>query len=618
MEEDRIKNYLDVPSSQLSRFESDSELETDNESLFGPDSEYDPEWVPDDLDLTEFEENVGVNSLDLQEAEVNEGDNPRDLDTELEENVVDTYHDLGQELQEVEMVDIGQPVEEREVNNIPDNMWGPVGDTCNLNEIPVNSKGESLGVNPDLIDSMMECSPIEFWNLFVSNDIIDTLVLETNRYAAQTIASKADAPPNARIKKWVDTDHDEMMKFMGIILYMGLCQLPTIGHYWRNDNLYCSPIANKISRNRFQLLLSLFHCSNNEEALPNDRLHKVQAIIDKFVFNFRMCVNPDENICIDESMIPFLGRIFFRQYVKGKRHKYGIKVFKLCTKDCYTLSFRVYSGKIDRAGLEGQISKLIVMELAEPYLDNGRTLYCDNWYTSVDLAQTLLNRATHLVGTLRKNRKLNPATVTKAKLRVGELIAQKNENNIVVLKWKDQREVLMLSTKHTDETYTMIRRGKEIRKPAVVVDYNKGKSLIDLADQMGSYSSPLRRSLKWYRKVVFELLLNTAVINALSVYKSVTGKIITITEFREQLVKGMVIGRNVISIDTPQIKHVIIKTSKPARCKICYKNLVTLLGRSTAQRRTRQVKTRCEACGINMCMTCFTQSHISKPTSIQQ
>lgn len=99
----------------------------------------------------------------------------------------------------------------------------------------------------------------------------------------------------------------------------------------------------------------------------------------------------------------------------------------------------------------------------------------------------------------------------------------------------------MLSTKHTDEMYTTIVRGKEKTKPAVVLDYNRGKSFIDLADQLAAYSSPLRRSLKQYRKVKFELLINTLVVNALSLFKTVTGKNIKIkiTEFKEALVIGL-------------------------------------------------------------------------------
>lgn len=87
------------------------------------------------------------------------------------------------------------------------------------------------------------------------------------------------------------------------------------------------------------------------------------------------------------------------------------------------------------------------MELAAGYLDEGRTMFTDNWYTSVSLANELLSRSTNLVGTLRSNRKFNPKDVINAKLKKGEIKSRQNDNYMVVMKWKDKRDVLTLSTK---------------------------------------------------------------------------------------------------------------------------------------------------------------------------
>lgn len=51
------------------------------------------------------------------------------------------------------------------------------------------------------------------------------------------------------------------------------------------------------------------------------------------------------------------------------------------------------------------VSSKIVMKLLGPYLNFGRRLYTDNWYSSVNLAESLNKNNTHLVGTLRANRK---------------------------------------------------------------------------------------------------------------------------------------------------------------------------------------------------------------------
>lgn len=80
-------------------------------------------------------------------------------------------------------------------------------------------------------------------------------------------------------------------------------------------------------------------------------------------------------------MIPFRGRIVFKQYIKGKRHTFGIKLFKLCVQDGIIYNFKVYSGKDEH--LSDSIATHVVMRLAEDPLDAGRTPYTDNWYTSI-------------------------------------------------------------------------------------------------------------------------------------------------------------------------------------------------------------------------------------------
>lgn len=285
-----------------------------------------------------------------------------------------------------------------------------------------------------------------------------------------------------------------------------------------------------MKRKRFELLLRTFHCSNNALCPPGDRLFKVNKLLDLLLSKFKMTRAPKQSMCIDESMIPFTGRLSFKQYIQNKTHKYGIKLFKLCIDNFYTVGIKIYAGQEAIAGQ--RVSTKVVMDMAEDYLDLGRTMYTDNWYSSYDLASELLNRSTNLVGTLRSNRKNNPKEVVNKKLKKGEVIAKQCNKGITVLKWKDKREVLMISTKHSDAQSTIInKRGKEVIKPQVIINYNKGKGLVDVTDLRNSYHNPLRKTLKWYKNVVFELLLNTSVLNALSLYEEIRQEKLCLEKF---------------------------------------------------------------------------------------
>lgn len=197
----------------------------------------------------------------------------------------------------------------------------------------------------------------------------------------------------------------------------------------------------------------------------------------------------------------------------------------------------VYSGKnIDTVNTT---PTKVVMSLCTQILNKGHTLSTDNWYTSLDLAYNLLENNTHLVGTIRKSRKGLPKSVIETKLERGDFKAMENEDGITVMKWKDKRDVYMLSTKHSNKLSKIVKKGKEITEPKMILDYNNSKGSVDLSDQMGAYSSPLRKTVKWYRKLGIELLLNTAIVNAWIMYTKTKTTKMPIVEFRKSLVENL-------------------------------------------------------------------------------
>nr|CAH7723771.1 unnamed protein product [Callosobruchus chinensis] len=157
------------------------------------------------------------------------------------------------------------------------------------------------------------------------------------------------------------------------------------------------------------------------------------------------------------------------------------------------------------------------MHLLQKLLNSGRTVVTDN--TRLELAIDLLDKKTHLLGTLRSNRKGNPKEVINKKLKRGEVVAKENSRGICILKWKYKRDVFMLSTKHAHEIVIVHKRTGDIEKPVAGIEYNKAKSSVDLSDQMASYDSALRKTVKWYRKIAIELIFGTAWLTVISFVK---------------------------------------------------------------------------------------------------
>ena len=93
----------------------------------------------------------------------------------------------------------------------------------------------------------------------------------------------------------------------------------------------------------------------------------------------------------------------------------------------------------------------MVMTVGGKYLDKGHHFY-DNFFSSVALAETLLERNTTCCGTTRVNRKGWPADlkITKAtrkdkRLQKGKAKMQQKGNMVATI-WQDKRTIAVLST----------------------------------------------------------------------------------------------------------------------------------------------------------------------------
>lgn len=61
-----------------------------------------------------------------------------------------------------------------------------------------------------------------------------------------------------------------------------------------------------------------FHVNDNDKIDTDDRLYKLRPLITELNKNFRYHGGLEENVYIDESMIPYYGRHYAKQYIRGE------------------------------------------------------------------------------------------------------------------------------------------------------------------------------------------------------------------------------------------------------------------------------------------------------------
>jgi hypothetical protein len=140
------------------------------------------------------------------------------------------------------------------------------------------------------------------------------------------------------------------------------------------------------------------------------------------------------------------------------------------------LDFVLYTGGCTdiTQGREFGISGAVVQTLVAKYLQKGNTLWLNNWYSGLLLYNWLHNNGTNVRGTVRKNRKGLPKL--DKKLDKGQ-VETRHTDNMMLVRWRDKRELCMLTTLHTD---SMKQSGKvdsttntPVIKPECVMNYNK-------------------------------------------------------------------------------------------------------------------------------------------------
>lgn len=133
-------------------------------------------------------------------------------------------------------------------------------------------------------------------------------------------------------------------------------------------------------------------------------------------------------------------------------------------------------------------------KLLEGKLGIGHSLYMNNYYNCVELAQYLLNNNTYCTSTLCANRKNNSEEVIKKKLNKGKIIQRFTKEGICVIKWRD---ILAISTEYDGTLVEEInKRGTLHTKPEAILQYNKFMGGIDHLDQMLSSNTCEHKTLR--------------------------------------------------------------------------------------------------------------------------
>lgn len=485
-----------------------------------------------------------------------------------------------------------------------------------LDDVPSVAGADDVGENE-----------VDFFGKLLDESITQRIVDETNIYSAQN-----------QSKNWTTLSCQELRAFIGMLIMMGIHQLPTLKCYWSSDPLLrVNAVADVMPASRFKKIVENLHLNDNLKQVPRnhpnyDKLHKLRPLLDHLNAVIDKVYKPSSRYSIDESMIKFKGRCFLKQYMPQKPIKWGYKVW--CLADAitgYIISFFIYTGQ-EVSKFATTLGERVVMKLAAK-IKPGSIVAFDNFFTSFSLLKNLAEKNIFACGTVRSNSKGLPDFMrnNKSNQKIDKSMKRgefqfKAKNRIAAVKWMDKKPVRFLSTAHSPRNVSNVRRrvGKgsraEIGCPKVVEEYNKIMGGVDKFDQYHERYAIGRRSTKWWHRI-FYYLIDLAIVNSYLLWHLRNPKCDHLTfrlKLSRQLINGYTtrksIGRppNFVKISTPdEVRtanvgvHMPVKNVNYRRCKLCSSKSVENRSRFT-----------CSYCKVPLCITedraCFTKFHCIK------
>ena len=313
-----------------------------------------------------------------------------------------------------------------------------------------------------------------------------------------------------------------MLRFIALSIRMSIYRLPSLKHYFSNTigDVGAKHYIDKATFFKIRANLKCIWDSDIPiEQKKRDPLWKVRPIMESVRSAMLSVPVPPDNVCIDEQIIPFTGGMPNKVVIKTKPHPVGLKMFCLAAPSGTILNFVPYCGSrtFSKQFEEMPQGQAAVLSLCEK-VEKGCTLFLDRFFTGLGVVKALLADGIFVTGTVQRNR-LPRGLRDKLPLenveRGSSTLLVNSESTMALTSWKDSKNVLVLSSRHTKVPETTCKRwvkGQKSKKsfpqPQSVAAYNANMGGVDLTDRMlALYPHWAYRTNKWTVRVILHFFM---------------------------------------------------------------------------------------------------------------
>lgn len=371
-------------------------------------------------------------------------------------------------------------------------------------------------------------SAMDFFQLFVPDNVIKNMVTQTNMYAKkyQERFGSDDA--------WVDVTLAEMKAFLGYMISTSTHHCESVLSIWSGGFYSNKSIALTMTQSRFEKILKFFHIVAFRSSQTTHGLYKIQPFLNALQNGFDSTFRPSQTQVLHEPLIDedpvFIATCTERELRKRKKRKFSLWV-RQCSSTGFICQIYVHlregsgSDGIDTLKHKPQLHSMVAKNLCQSAPGKNYIIFTGPSITSLNLFEEFEKQGIYCCGLL-SSRKSDCTGLPQSMMTNTEVPKSRGhyeirmKGNMSLICWYNKGHFRFLSNAYSPFQKGVIikRKSGEIPCPLAVEAFAAHLSYIcKYDDKYSKYFISHKPNKTWQQ--VFWFSISIAINNAYILYK---------------------------------------------------------------------------------------------------
>ncbi|XP_043932019.1 piggyBac transposable element-derived protein 5 [Protopterus annectens] len=404
-------------------------------------------------------------------------------------------------------------------------------------------------------------SAIDFFQLFVADNVIMNMVTQTNMYAKK-FQEKFGVEEG-----WTDVTLPEMKAFLGYVISTSSHHCESVLSIWSSGFYSNKSIALIMPQARFEKILKYFHIVAFRSSQTSNGLYKIQPFLDSLQHSFDCTFKPSQTQVLHEPLIDedpvFIATCTERELRKRKKRKFSLWV-RQCTSTGFICQIHIHLKEgqgidgLDTLKNKPQLHSIVAKNLCQNSSGKNYIIFTGPSITSLNLFEEFEKQGIYFCGLL-STRKSDCTGLPPSMLNNSDCPPSRGQYRIKMkgsmslICWYNKGHFRFLTNAYSPTQTGVIikRKSGEIPCPLAVEAFAAHLSYIcKYDDKYSKYFISHKPNKTWQQ--VFWFVISIAINNAYILYKMSDAyqvKRYSRAQFGERLV------RELLGLNEPSTTH---------------------------------------------------------------